>query len=195
MPFRRYKHMKDVFLFLSLCFFLNPSPPRIDKEEAQKAFLLLNQIRSNPAAFTDEMPFLAEIEKRPLLQWNDTLAKVAEAKALDMATRKYVGHVDPDGYGLNQKINEAGYKLNSKWLTSKELNYFESISAGAPSGESAIRTLIIDKGIPSLGHRKHLLGLDQWAASLYDIGIGFARPDESQPYKSYVCVIIAKHNW
>lgn len=187
--------MKALILFLSLCFFTKPSPPGIDKDEAQKAFTLLNQIRSNPAAFTDEMPFLAEMGKKPLLKWNDTLARVAEAKALDMATRKYVGHVDPDGYGLNYKINEAGYKLNDKWLASKELNYFESISAGAPSGEQAIRNLVIDKGVSTLGHRKHLLGLDEWTASLYDIGIGYARPEQNQPYMSYVCVIIAKHNW
>ena len=187
--------MKAVFLFLSFFFSVSLPAPRIDKEEAQKAFLLLNRIRSNPGSFTDEMPFLAEIGKKPLLKWNDTLAKVAEAKALDMATRKYVAHVDPDGYGLNYKINEAGYKLNAKWLASKEMNYFESISAGASSGEQAIRNLVIDKDVPTLGHRKHLLGLDQWTADMYDIGIGYAHPDQSQPYKSYVCVIIAKHNW
>lgn len=187
--------MKVLFLFLSLCIAGHAVTPQLDKEEAQKAFVLLNQIRSNPAAFTDEMPFLAEISKKPLLNWNDTLARVAEAKALDMATRKYVGHVDPDGYGLNYYINKAGYQLNAKWLASKELNYFESISAGAPNGEGAIRTLVVDKNVPSLGHRKHLLGLDEWASSLYDIGIGFARPDGNQPFVSYVCVIIAKHNW
>jgi uncharacterized protein YkwD len=187
--------MKAVLLFLSFCVFLKASPPSLDKGEEQKAFILLNKIRENPAAFADEMPFLAEISKKPLLKWNDTLAKVAEAKALDMATRKYVNHVDPDGYGLNYKINEAGYKLNSKWLASKELNYFESISAGAPSGEEAIRNLLLDKNVPTLGHRKHLLGLDEWTASLYDIGIGYAGPDGNQPYMSYVCVIIAKHSW
>lgn len=141
------------------------------------------------------MPFLAETGSKPLLKWNDTLAKVAETKALDMATRSYVAHVDPDGYGLNYYINKAGYSLNPKWLASKELNYFESISAGAASGEAAVRTLLIDKDIPDLGHRKHLLGLDKWTASLYDIGIGYARPVDNSPYKSYVCLIIAKHNW
>lgn len=187
--------MKAVLLFLSLCFFIKPSPPQLDRGEAQKAFVLLNQIRSKPSSFTAEMPFLAEIGPKPLLKWNDTLARVAEGKAMDMAARKYVGHVDPDGYGLNYYINKAGYKLNAKWLASKELNYFESISAGAPNGEGAIRNLLIDKNVPTLGHRKHLLGLDQWTASLFDIGIGYARPVDNSPYMSYVCVIIAKHSW
>lgn len=185
--------MKAFLLLVAMCFSFRPLPPEIDKEEAQKAFSFLNQIRSNPAAFAGEMPFLAEIGPKPLLKWNDTLAGVAESKALDMATRKYVAHVDPDGYGLNHYINEAGYKLNSNWLITKDLNFFESISAGAPSGEAAIRTLLIDKDVPTLGHRKHLLGLDTWTSSLYDIGIGYARPVDNSPYKSYVCVIIAKH--
>lgn len=186
--------MKFLLLVLSLCF-LPPLPPGIDRQEAKKAYELLNKVRANPAAFAVEMPFLAEIPQKAPLKWNDTLALVAEAKALDMATRNYVGHVDPDGYGLNHKINEAGYSLNKKWLSSKELNYFESISAGAADGETAVRNLLIDKNVPTFGHRKHLLGLDEWSASLYDIGIGYARPVANSAYKSYVCVIIARHTW
>lgn len=187
--------MKAILLVLAVCIFLEPAPPALDRAEAKKAFVLLSGIRAKPAGFADEMPFLAEIGKKPLLSWNDTLARVAEAKALDMATRNYVAHVDPDGYGLNHKINEAGYKLNARWLASKELNDFEPVSAGAPNGEQAIRNLVIDKNVSGLGHRRHLLGLDEWSSSLYDVGIGYARPDGSQQYISYVCVIIAKHNW
>jgi uncharacterized protein YkwD len=187
--------MKAFFLFFSLVSFLKPAPPQVDRQEAKKAYTLLNTIRANPAGFTDEMPFLAEISKKHPLLWNDTLALVAEAKAMDMANRRYVGHVDPDGYGMNYFIHKAGYKLQDKWLASKEANYFESISAGAPSGEVAIKTLLIDKNVPSLGHRKHLLGLDDWNASMADIGIGYVKADENSPYKSYVCVLIARHIW
>src|SRR5690348_4117044 len=100
--------MKALLLFLALCISAKLSPPDIDKAEAKKAFAFLNKVRSNPSDFADEMPFLAEIGPKPLLKWNDTLAQVAEAKAADMATRKYVAHVDPDGYGLNYYINKAG---------------------------------------------------------------------------------------
>lgn len=184
--------MKTIFLFLLTCVLMQP--PEIDKGEAQKAFSLLNKVRTAPSAFTAEMPFLAEIEKKAPLRWNDTLAAVAEAKALDMATRNYFGHTNPEGYGMNHLINEAGYRLNAKWLTKKEMNYFESLSAGAPDGEMAIRNLLWDKNVPSLGHRKHLLGIDEWNASLYDIGVGYARPVGNAKYMSYVCVIIAKHD-
>lgn len=111
-----------------------------------------------------------------------------------MATRKYVSHVDPDGYGMNFYMNKAGYTLNDRWLTLKEANYFESIAANAPNGEAAVRNLIWDKNVPSLGHRKHLLGLDEWNAPMVDIGIGYVKGDGNSPYISYVCVLIARHD-
>ena len=183
-----------LFLFLLLSVFLQPSPG-VDKEEAQKAYILLNKIRKDPQAFSTEMSFLKDVKAIRQLKWNDTLAKAAEAKALDMATRNYFGHVDPDGYGMNYFISKAGYKLDASWLTSKDMNYFESLSAGAPSGEAAIQNLLIDAGTPSLGHRKHLLGLDDWNSGLIDIGIGYARPVANAPYMSYVCVLICRHGW
>lgn len=185
--------MKALLLFFSFSIWL--LPPQLDREEAQKAYVLLNKIRIDPSAFAEEMPFLAEIAKKHPLKWNDTLAAVAEAKALDMANRNYVGHVDSEGYGMNYYINKAGYKLKDKWLTAKEANYFESISAGAPDGETTIRNLLWDKNVPSLGHRKHLLGLDEWNAAMVDIGIGYVKGDGNSRYKSYVCVLIARHDW
>ena len=186
--------IKTFLLFISISLAVQPSPG-IDKEEAQKAFLLLNKIRTNPQSFTSQMDFLKGVKAMPGLKWNDTLAKVAEAKAMDMATRNYFGHVDPEGYGMNYFINKAGYKLEARWIASKELNYFESLGAGAPSGEAAVRSLIIDANTPSLGHRKHLLGLDTWNAPMTDIGIGYARPVAGSPYMSYVCILIARHRW
>jgi len=96
---------------------------------------------------------------------------------------------------MNYFMNKAGYQLEPKWIASKELNFFESIGAGALSGELAIRNLVTDANTPSLGHRKHLLGLDTWNAPMTDIGIGYARPFANSPYKSYVCVLIARHKW
>ena len=129
------------------------------------------------------------------LRWNDTLAKVAETKALDMADKNYFAHVDKKGYGINYRINEAGYKVEPAWLNPKSENFFESICAGMESGKNGIDILLIDEGIPSLGHRKHLLGLDKWNASLYDIGIGYVNIPDGSKYISYMSLIIAKHHW
>ena len=168
----------------------------IEKEEALKAYNLLNKIRTNPKEYVNEFSFLryAEVQNTALI-WNDTLAGVAEAKAFDMAKRDYYNHVDPSGFGINHYINKSGYWLNPDWLKEKKLNYFESIAAEVSDGESAIRVFIVDKGVPSLGHRIHLLGLDEWNASLKDIGIGFVRRKTGSKYTTYVSLIIAKHDW
>jgi len=168
----------------------------IDKEQAQKAFLTLQNIRNNPNSYFQELNFEKDLKISSVqLKWNDTLAKVAEAKAYDMANRNYYGHVDPEGYGINYFIAESGYKLNSKWAETKSNNYFEFLTANVPTGEEAIKYLIKDSLTPSLGHRKHLLGLDKWNANLTDVGIGFSRRDSGSQYKTYICVIIAKHDW
>ncbi len=167
----------------------------IDEQEAKKAFEQLNIVRSDPKTYGQQIKInLDKVAKRSLLVWNDTLAIVAQKKAFDMASKKYFGHVTPDGKGINILMDAAGYKLPKEWLKSKSENYFESIVAGVSGGEDAIKTLVIDAFEPSLGHRKHLLGMDDWNAGLKDIGIGYVKAPGTE-YKVYVCVIIAKRNW
>ncbi|WP_300567763.1 CAP domain-containing protein [Flavobacterium sp.] len=191
---KRYLFLFALLLFLGS--FQKDSEAIIDKSEAQKAFVLLNEIRANPANYYKELKFSKniKIQNKPL-KWNETLAKVAEAKALDMANRNYFDHVDPEGFGINYHINKNGYTLNPDWLKLKSRNSFESIIAEADNGTDAIKKLIIDTGIPSFGHRKHLLGMEEWNGSLVDIGIGFARKESGSTYTTYVSIIIAKHDW
>lgn len=168
----------------------------LDKEAAVKAFELLKDIRTNPKKYNTKFKFLnsTKIASTQLI-WNDTLAKVAEEKAMDMAKRRYFGHTDPDGNGVNYLLYKKGYKLNRDWYKNKSTNYFESIASGYSSAIESIEGLIIDKNEPRLGHRIHLLGLDDWNASLHDIGIAFVKADSKSPYKSYMVIIIAKHDW
>jgi len=189
------------YVFSILCLFLfgsfkNSDPTIIDKLEAQNAFLYLTEVRDNPDKFSSELNYKKGLKVSGVkLRWNDTLTKVAEQKAQDMATRNYFGHVDPSGYGMNYFINKSGYRLDPAWLKLKSDNYFESLAANHSSGIDMIKALIIDKQTPSLGHRIHLLGLNEWNATLGDIGIGFSRRNSGSNYKTYICVIIAKHNW
>jgi uncharacterized protein YkwD len=191
--------MKYIFLVLIPLFFgsfTGNEPAIIDKQEAQKAFDYLSEVRSNPDNFSEELTYKKGLKVSGIkLMWNENLAKVAEQKALDMATRNYFGHVDPDGYGINYFISKSGYKLNPDWLKAKSDNYFESLAANHATGIDMIKALIIDKQTPSLGHRIHLLGLNDWNASLTDIGIGFSKRNSGSTYQTYICVIIAKHNW
>lgn len=189
------RYILIIFIFLTTSF-QNKTEVTIDKKEAQDAFTLLNDIRNNPDNYYEELGFEKGLKTSKLkLRWNDTLAKVAETKAYDMANRNYMGHVDPEGFGMNHFINKSGYKLNAKWLTDKSANYFESLTANTFTGIESIKVLVKDKNVPSLGHRNHLLGLDSWNSTLTDIGIGFSRRESGSIYKTYTCVIIAKHDW
>ncbi len=167
----------------------------IDKKEAYNAFVYLNDIRTNPDKYRAELKLSKSLKiTKTKLKWNDTLASVAEARAVDMVKRKYFAHVDPDGYGVNHYISKAGYKLEPEWTSKKNDNSFESIQAGLDDGVSSIKNMIANDEDSKNAHRYHLLGIDEWDKSLVDIGIGFVR-DSLSEYGTYVSVIIAKHHW
>lgn len=190
-------YIYGIIVFVMLTSFQKMGTISLDKTEAKQAFEYLNNIRTQPEKYDSAFPFLknSNISKTKLV-WNDTLAKAAEQKAMDMAKRNYFAHVDQDGYGINYYLNKAGYQLNQSWLKYINANNFESLVKLAKNGEDAIALLIIDKGVPSLGHRNHLLGINEWNRNLKDIGIGFSKKEyEGEPPVTYVCVIIAKHDW
>lgn len=165
-----------------------------DEAELASALEYLNAVRKNPSAYSKEIGVdLSAVVPLHELKWNDTLAKVAHAKAEDMVARGYFGHVDPDGYGMNIKINEAGYALPESWC-GKSNNNFESLAAGYPTGEATVIQLINDGGADNenAGHRRHLLGIDSFWANCYDIGIGVAHGGK---YGTYWCFLVAKHDF
>lgn len=188
--------MKNIIVFFLFILCFSGIAQTINREEAKKAFERLNDIRKDPGAYSKKLKVnLDNVKPRHALKWNDTLAKVAEAKAMDMAKRKYFRHIDPDGNGINIKIHNAGYKLPQSWIKDKKNNFFESIAAGVDGGAAIIDYLIIDSGTPSLGHRKHLLAIEEFYANCYDIGIGYVDNATKSPYSTYICVIIAKHDF
>lgn len=187
-----------IFVLCSITWVSGKRPSDIvsDPVQAKQGYEYLLEVRSTPVNYYKELGYAKNIKVSGIkLIWNDTLAQVATAKAMDMAKRNYFAHVDPDGFGMNYYINKAGYKLNADWLSKKSMNYFESLVAGDYNGVDAIKTLLIDAQTPGLGHRIHLLGLNEWNGSLKDIGIGYVRSETGSTYKTYVCVLIAKHDW
>jgi uncharacterized protein YkwD len=184
-------------LFIPAFFLLlfSASEPELDKAAAREAYALLNNIRTNPKSYASEIgAFLNKQHPLKALTWNDTLAKVAEAKAMDMAKNNYFGHVDKKGYGINHLIDKAGYKLNKEWLKHKKDNFFESIALGYSGPHEAIKELLIDANDPNQGHRKHLLSQDKFHQKNTDIGIGFVRSPTEKGEITYISIIIARHN-
>ena len=166
----------------------------VDKQEARNAFEYLNKVRQSPKDYSKEIGLnLHGIKPMPILIWNDTLAAVAEARAMDMATNNYFAHVNKKGEGVNILMNRGGYVLPKDFYKVKKNNFLESIAMGQETGVDAIKGLILDKGINPPGHRQHLLGMTKFWATCFDIGIGFVRTDNPEK-PSYTCIIIARHD-
>ena len=168
------------------------------ESDISDAFNFLNEIRSTPGNFSKIVGVsLGDVTPRKPLIWNQTLAMVAQKKAEDLANRNYFSHVNPDGYGINFFIQRAGYTLPKEWTDNIANNNCESLSAGSSSPKDGIIQLINDGGFSDhklAGHRVHLLGIDDFFAKAYDIGIGWASNPNST-YRNYLVVITARHTW
>jgi len=197
-------HLKNSILLIILLFFVSSFNETrrdfqlsgIDKGEAKIMFDYLQELRQMNAPKSDLLSKYVK-NKKAILYWNDTLALVAEARAKDMVKNKYFDHVDKKGRAVNYYIAESGYSLEEEWTENKRDNFFESLQAGADDGRAAIKDLIIDEGVPGKGHRKHLLGLDDWNEKNVDVGIAFYRcsAEDHSFYSSYTVIIIARHHW
>ncbi|HRV94874.1 MAG TPA: CAP domain-containing protein [Anaerolineae bacterium] len=126
-------------------------------------------------------------QQRPSLTCNYILAQVARDRAADMAERKYFSHVNPDGYGPNYLVEQAGYVLPDYYGDDPKANYIESIAAGNSTATATWQ----QQWMNSPSHREHLLGLNDFYKNQIEYGIGYAY-DPDSPYKYYWVVITAQ---
>ena len=184
--------MKYALLWLT---FLLPQVQRADDSlvaAARANFEELNAVRQNPKQYAQvyKLPALAKILPRAPFVWDDTLAELARQKAEDMARHNYFNHVDKKGKGMNYYLWQANYPLPSFYSKEARANNVESIAANTESPLVFVRQLIEDQGVPSLGHRKHLLSLNEESVPATHIGIGIAYNPNSK-YKYYCSILIA----
>ncbi|MFT6814445.1 MAG: hypothetical protein ACJAZ3_000333 [Sphingobacteriales bacterium] len=153
----------------------------------------INMVRSNPQSFVEKYDLrkLKRIKKSPELIWDDKLAKVAQEKAEDMAKNDYFDHVDPKNKGLNYYLFLDGYPLTEEYERTDRANNAESIVASTRGPEEFVKLLIVDKGVPDKGHRKHLLGLDDFNAKHTHIGVGVSYNADAK--FGYYCSILIVH--
>ena len=88
-------------------------------------------------------------------------------------------------------LRGQGYAPPAAWRD--DTNYIESIAAGSwySQFDEALSALVADEGTPSLGHRRHLMGIDGFYAEDREIGVGLASNDQST-YGHYWAVHIAR---
>jgi hypothetical protein len=142
-----------------------------------------------PNAFEQEIALLVTShpqQGRATMVHDPTLNLVARAKAIDLGTRRYFAHVDPDGYGPNKAIQLAGYQLPASYLSSIGQNNVESLSEGV-NGPSA--QMVFNGWLGSAGHRRHVLAETAFYAGQTRYGVGYANFPAIQ--RSYTCFVSA----
>ncbi|MED5262417.1 MAG: hypothetical protein VX574_08480 [Myxococcota bacterium] len=179
-----------------------PAAEPTDKE--QYFIYEINRARNDPAGWAVEMGIdtvtggdgnpanLVGVAPQPPLAVNEQLVDSARFHSTDMATHHYFGHYSgPTGLWPNQMVRDAGYDLPlqyyyeqfSYYLLPPDSNQVEAIAAGyGPPGSpydyslplNALIGLIVDFGIPDLGHRKHLLGIGEFNEAFREVGTGYA---------------------
>jgi uncharacterized protein YkwD len=118
---------------------------------------------------------------RPTLTCNGILAQVARERAKDMGVRNYFDHVNPDGFGPNYLVNQAGFELPAWYLGSVTANYIESIAAGYLDSGATWQAWM-----QSPPHLRHLLGTDSFYAEQVEFGIGYVEVPGSRFLRYWV---------
>lgn len=122
---------------------------------------------------------------RSILNCDPILAQVARERAIDMAERNYFGHTNPDGFGPNYLVSQAGYNLPTWYGSADDSNNIESIAAGYSSPESAWTAWL-----NSSGHRAHVLAEASFWEAQTAYGIGYYY-DPTSTYHHYWVFITA----
>jgi uncharacterized protein YkwD len=151
---------------------------------AQDQLLLqeLNAIRANPTAYGQSIGLdLSNVAPSQPLAFNTLLDSAAQAHSQDMNDQNYFAHITPAGQGPDARMSAAGFN----WYA-----WGESIAAGFTSTDSVLRALIVDQGIPDLGHRIQLLAMSSLFQGQNQVGIGIA--SGSGTYGTYYTIDTAQ---
>jgi uncharacterized protein YkwD len=129
----------------------------------------LNDARANPAAYGASIGIdLSSVAPSQPLAFNPDLIESARLHSQDMNARAYFAHDTPEGIDPGARITAAGFMWNS---------WGESIAGGTafPQTSDALSGLIIDSGVPDLGHRRQLLAIDTMYKGQNQVGIGIVQ--------------------
>lgn len=161
---------------------LQPTP--LEQEFLER----LNDARANPAAYGASIGLnLAGVRPAPPLAFDTRLIAAARGHSQDMANRGYFAHFTPEGIGPQQRIRAAGFPApgSEESIDMAQIPTF-AFDPSNPTGlgarqvyppEAALADLIIDAGVPDLGHRKQLLALDPFSRRQTLVGVGYAFHD------------------
>lgn len=116
-------------------------------------------------------------QKRDNLIENSYLSFVAHMRAIDMCSRNYFAHVDPDGLWPNFHVRNTGYVLPD-WYKD-DSNQVESLAKGFTRVQDLLNedgsikeSGVLDAWERSPSHHDHVTGSGHWAShTIFGVGI------------------------
>jgi hypothetical protein len=125
-------------------------------------------------------------QEREEMHCHYILAQVARDHAIDMATRDFLDHVNPDDIGPNYRLEQAGYELPDWYDQKRKDNNVESIAGhfSLDTPEKAWNFWV------NSASEIHVLGDSDFFAEQTNYGIGYAFSAGSE-YKHYWVFISA----
>jgi uncharacterized protein YkwD len=105
------------------------------------------QTAEGVAALDDAIAALERQPSLPPLAWSDILAEAATDHAISQGEAGARGHIGRDGSNPGQRVRRHG----------GDIYVAESIAYGPFDAAGIVRSLVIDDGVASRGHRKMLL--------------------------------------
>ncbi len=169
--------------------------------EAVKFVYELNRARSDPPGWAEEMNLasrtggdgqpttLQEVLAKPPLAISENLVDSSLFHSNDMGANNFLSHESvTTGFLPNERVRDTGYLLPYQislegipYSLPDAGNSVESLAAGYGADEfdfedpvNVLMALIVDTGVDSLGHRKHLLGVGDFLGASREVGVGYA---------------------
>jgi uncharacterized protein YkwD len=105
------------------------------------------RINKNTSYYRSLKQTLSQIKNLPVFWPDEALTQVARKHAQDLNRNNFTGHKSSDGRSVKDRIDSVYPNKSSA----------ENLAFGFPTGLGNICMLLLDKGVPDLGHRKSLL--------------------------------------
>jgi hypothetical protein len=170
--------------------------------QEQAGIYALNRARNDPAAYGTEIGTdLSAVAAQQPLAVNENLTGSARFHATEMLVHAYFNHVSPvTGKGPNQMAVDNGYDLFGQGLGTAwtDVNTIESIAFGQnriPTAPEAVALLVIDAGVPGLGHRTHLMATVPQFQAHREIGCGHATGGSTRLYSIHTAYRDQNQAW
>jgi uncharacterized protein YkwD len=116
---------------------------------------------------------------------NPTLTSVARAHSLDMKTRNFFSHSNPDGLDPFERMAAAGYTFSSAGENIAATSYFTLTS----NPDDVARNFVQNMWMQSSGHRDNILGKYYTETG---IGVVYESDQSSSPYGFIATQVFAR---